>query len=84
MLDVHVLVDYQEDLNMKTEYNSPAGVIRFRDFEKGLGIKVLKYALSTSGTGSLVDKAYFSTLCPRTTRWMLAQRRYLQTPHLFG
>lgn len=41
MLDVHVLVNSQE-------YNVPAGVIRFRDFEKASGIKVLKYALSTS------------------------------------
>ena len=42
VLDVRVLVNSQEDLNMKNEYDVPAGVIRFRDFEEGLGIKVLK------------------------------------------
>ena len=46
VLGVHVLVNSQEDLNMNIEYDVPAGVIRFRDFEEALGIQMLKYALS--------------------------------------
>ena len=42
------MVNSNEDLNMKTEYDVVAGLIRFKDFETALGIKVLKYALSSS------------------------------------
>ena len=48
VLDVHVLVNAKEDLKMRSEYDIPAGVVRVRDFEKSFGIKVLKYAVSTS------------------------------------
>jgi len=48
VLDVHVLVNAKEDLKMRSEYDIPAGVVRFRDFEKSFGVKVLEYAVSTS------------------------------------
>ena len=48
MLVVHVLVKSREDLNVTTKYNAQAGLIRFRDFEEALDMKVLQYALSTS------------------------------------
>ena len=48
VLDVHVLVNAKEDLKMRSEYDIPAGVVRFRDFEKSFGVKVLEYAVPTS------------------------------------
>ncbi len=79
VLDVHVLVNSQEDLNLKTEYDVPAGVIRFRDFEEALGIKVLKYALSTSdnapGTEDYKVAVGTKALPSNTTSlWLKAKR----------
>lgn len=42
VLDVHVLVNAKEDLKMRSEYDIPAGVVRFRDSEKSFGVKVLE------------------------------------------
>ena len=79
MLDVHVLVNSQQDLNMSIEYDVPEGVIRFRDFEDALGIKVLKYALSTNdaapGTEDYKVAVGTKALPPNiTSLWSKAKR----------